>query len=155
MLLRALYSYLEDPHICMNKNLFLKISTFFLLIASAYPSFSQNNDYFLKSSDNEVAIEVSRGAEGIEIALLFTKASQFEYVTIEKSADSQNNFSQCKYIKFNESANDSVVIVKRDVYPLNASDDVYYRVKTITKEGVSRVYPAVRLPGLHDTKKQK
>ncbi len=139
----------------MNKNLFLKISIVFLLVASAHFSFSQNNDYFLKSSDNEVAIEVSRGAEGIEIALLFTRASQFEFVTIEKSADAQNNFSQCKYIKFNESANDSVVIVKRDVYPLNASEDVYYRVKTITKEGVSRVYPAVRLPGLHDTKKLK
>ena len=139
----------------MSKNLFFKISFIFLLVISASSSFSQNNDYFLKSSDNEVAIEVSRGNGGIDVAIIFTKASQFEYVMIEKSADSQNGFSQCKYIKFNESANDSVVIVKRDVYPLNASDDVYYRVKTITKEGVSRVYPAVRLPGLHDTKKLK
>ncbi len=118
-------------------------------------AFSQTSDYSLKSPDHEFAMEVSRGEYGIEIAILFTKASQFEYVTIEKSGDSQNNFGQCKYIKFNESANDSVIIVKRDTYPLTASEDVYYRVKTITKDGVSRVYPAVRLPGLHDLKKRE
>lgn len=144
----------ENRQTCMNKILVLKISFIFLFMISAVGAFSQNNDYFLKSSDNEVAIEVSRGDGGIDIAVVFTKASQFEYVMIEKSADSQNGFSQCKYIKFNESANDSVTIVKRDVYPLNASDDVYYRIKTITKDGVSRVYPSVRLPGLHDRKNE-
>jgi len=119
------------------------------------PVFSQSNDYFLKSSDAEFAMEVSRGDKGIDIALLLSKASQFDFVTIEKSADSQTGFSQCKYIKFNESANDSVVIVKRDVYPLTSADDVYYRLKTVTKEGVTRVYPAVRLPALHEDRKLK
>jgi len=74
-------------------------------------------------------------------------------ISIEKSADALNGFSQCKYIKFNESANDSVLIIKRDVYPLAASEDVYYRVKTVTKEGVSRAYPPVRLPALNSKKK--
>ena len=115
--------------------------------------FSQSSDYFFHSSDNEVAMELSRSELGINIALLFFKASQFEYVLIEKSADAQNSFSQCKYIKFNESANDSVVIVKRDVYPLTSNEDVYYRVKTVTKEGVTRIYPPVRLPGLKEAKK--
>jgi len=46
-----------------------------------------------------------------------------------------------------------VLIIKRDVYPLAASEDVYYRVKTVTKEGVSRAYPPVRLPALNSKKK--
>jgi hypothetical protein len=45
------------------------------------------------------------------------------------------------------------LIIKRDVYPLAASEDVYYRVKTVTKEGVTRAYPPVRLPALRDEKK--
>lgn len=110
---------------------------------------AQNIDYMLKSSDNEIGMSVSREKEGIEIALMFTHASQYEYVVVERSGDALNNFSQIKYIKFNDSANDSVVIVKRDLYPQTVSNDLYYRVKTISKEGISRVYPSVRLPGLH------
>ena len=124
---------------------------FFLFLLFSAAGFSQSSDYFFHSADSEVAMELSRTELGINIALLFSKASQFEYVLIEKSADAQNSFSQCKYIKFNESANDSVVIVKRDVYPLSSSSDVYYRIKIITKEGITRIYPSVRLPGLRET----
>ncbi len=138
-----------------NTFFFFQILIVALFTFSSSIVFSQSSDYFLKSTDQELAIEVSRSNNGIEIAIFLTKASQFEYVLIEKSADPQNGFSQCKYIKFNESANDSVVIVKRDVYPLTASEDVYYRVKTITKDGASRVYPSVRLPGLHGTKNEQ
>lgn len=114
---------------------------------------AQSTDFMLKSPDNEIGMSVSREKDGIEIALMFTHASQYEYVVVERSGDALNNFSQIKYIKFNESANDSVVIVKRDLYPQTLSSDVYYRVKTISKEGISRVYPSVRLPGLHSTGK--
>ncbi len=132
------------------------ISSLFIALITILPceAKSQNNDYFAKSPDNEVALEVSRGEQGIEIALLFTKASQFEYVVIERSNNAQNNFSQCKYIKFNDSASDSVVIVKRDNYPLAASEDVYYRVKTITREGVTRIYSAARLPAIAEDRKK-
>ncbi len=124
-----------------------------LLLVTFSSAFSQSSDYQLKSSDTEFAMQLFRESDGIDISLLFTKASQFEYVSIEKSAAAQNGFSQCKYIKFNESANDSVLIIKRDLYPLAASEDVYYRVKTVTKEGVTRTYPPVRLPALNSEKK--
>lgn len=114
--------------------------------------FSQANDFFMKSSDDELAIEVSRGAQSVTIALYFTKASQYESVLIERSDNQQLNFSQCKYIKFNESAKDTVVLSKKDNYPMPFSNDIYYRVKTITKEGVTRIYPSVRLPGVQNVK---
>ncbi len=126
-----------------------------LLLFTFSSAFSQSADYKLSSSDNEFSMQLFRESDGVDISLLFTKASQFEYISIEKSADAQNGFSQCKYIKFNESANDSVLIIKRDVYPLAASEDVYYRVKTVTKEGVTRAYPPVRLPALRDEKKRQ
>lgn len=125
-----------------------------LLITSIYHIHAQSSDYSFKSADEQVAMEVSRNAGNIDITLMFSKASDFEYVMIERSADSKNGFSQCKYIKFNESANDSVVIVKRDNYPLGAAADVFYRIKTVTKEGITRTYPAVRLPALHALKEQ-
>lgn len=114
--------------------------------------YCQNNDYSFQSADQEVAMALARAQGGVDISLMFSKASQFEFVLIEKSADSNNGFSQCKYIKFNASANDSVVIIKRDLYPLNTAQDSYYRIRTVTKEGITRTYPSVRLPGLKDIK---
>ncbi len=114
--------------------------------------FSQSTDYFMKSGDDELAIEVTRGKQCVDIALFFTKASQYESVLIERSDNQQLNFSQCKYIKFNDSASDTVVLSKRDSYPMPFVNDIYYRVKTITKDGVTRIYPSVRLPGVQNLK---
>jgi hypothetical protein len=129
-------------------------SLLFLLFLLPFILFAQADDYTMRSADNEVGMEVNRGDKYVEVTILLTRASQFDCVMIERSGDAQNNFSQCKYIKFNESANDSVVIVKRDTYPFSPVDDVFYRLKTITKEGVTRIYPSVRLPGLKEDKKR-
>lgn len=133
---------------------FFHALAFMLLLGSTNCALAQSSDYSFKSADEQVAMEVSRNAGNIDITIMFSKASEFEYVMIERSADSKTGFSQCKYIKFNESANDSVVIVKRDNYPLGAASDVFYRIKTVTKEGITRTYPSVRLPALHALKEQ-
>jgi hypothetical protein len=113
---------------------------------------SAQTDFSMQSADGIVAVEVSRGAKGVEITMHFTNATQIDNVMIEKSGDPQNGFSQCRYVKFNETGSDSVTMVKRDSYPYTASQDVYYRVKIITKDGASRVYSSVRLPGVKELK---
>lgn len=124
---------------------------FLLLVAVvAGNALQAQNDYFFKSADGELAMELSRQQQSVTIALFITNASQFEQITIERSLDGLNNFGQCKYIKFNQSAQTNVVIVKKDEYPLSTIDDTYYRVKTVSTEGITRIYPAVRLPGIRD-----
>ncbi len=130
---------------------YLLVALFTLIACNGY---SQNNDYSFKSADQEVGMTVTRVQGGVDISLMLSKASQFDFVLIEKSTDAKNGFGQCKYIKFNESANDSVVIVKRDAYPTSSVEDMYYRIKTVSREGITRTYPSVRLPGLRDVKKQ-
>lgn len=136
----------------------LRISGTYLLLVMlmviVVSGYSQNNDYSFKSADQEVGMTVTRVQGGVDISLMLSKASQFDFVLIEKSTDAKNGFGQCKYIKFNESANDSVVIIKRDAYPTSSVEDMYYRIKTVTREGITRTYPSVRLPGLRDIKKQ-
>lgn len=111
---------------------------------------AQTTDFFLKSPDGELAIELSREQQSVNIALFISNAQQFESVSIERSLDSQNNFGQCKFIQFNQSAQPNVVIVKKDAFPLTYVDEVYYRVKTISTDGVTRIYPSVRLPGIRE-----
>ena len=117
------------------------------MLLLAMPVFSQFIDYTLVSSDNELGMELSRAKYGINITLLLYHASAFEFVSIEKSAEQNSGFRQCKYIALNGTANDSIVIVQRDIYPLVYSQDVFYRVKTVSREGVTRIYPPVRMPG--------
>lgn len=131
----------------------LRNSNFMMLLLCSFASFAQSSDYFLKSSDEEMTIEVSQGKLNVNIKLTFFSASKYDYVVIERSDGSQSSFSQCKYIKFNDNTGDSVVISKTDDYPLTLARDVYYRVRTFTKEGASRIYPSVRLPGIRSENK--
>ena len=116
-------------------------------------SFSQASDYFLKTSDDEMSIELSQGKLNVNIKLCFFAASKYEYLIIERSDGSQTGFSQCKYVKFEDNTADSVVISKTDEYPVTMARDVYYRIRTFTKEGASRIYPSVRLPGIRSENK--
>ena len=122
------------------------------LLLNASVAISQSPDYFLNTTDGELAMELSRGNQSINIALFFFKASELEHVIIERSLDAQKNFNQCSYVSFNESAKDSTVIVKKDIYPISVAGSVFYRVKAVTREGITRTYPSVRLPGVAEAK---
>lgn len=132
--------------ISFPKPILVVICSFVIFISTN----AQTTDFFLKSPDGELAIELSREQQSVNIALFISNAQQFESVSIERSLDSQNNFGQCKFIQFNQSAQPNVVIVKKDAFPLTSVDEVYYRVKTISTDGVTRIYPSVRLPGIRE-----
>lgn len=100
-----------------------------------------------------MAIELSQGRLNVNIKLSFSAASKYDYLIIERSDGSQSGFSQCKYLKFENNTPDSVVISKTDEYPVTMARDVFYRVRTFTKEGASRIYPSVRLPGIRSENK--
>ncbi len=119
-----------------------------LTIAFYLPALAQPADYFLKSSDEELTMTLSRADYMVKIELTFAHVTQLDYAIIEKSNEPAAGFRQCKYIKLPESGKDSLAIAERDKYPLAATQNVYYRIKTVSKEGVSRTYPVVRLPAL-------
>lgn len=128
-------------------NLFCKAVVTALFFVSVCAK-AQTPDYFLHTSDGALALELSRGDKVINIAMMFFKASELDYVVVERSLDSQVQFNQCGYVKFNDSAKDTVVMVKKDFYPISTVGAVFYRVKAVSKEGATRIYPSVRLPAL-------
>jgi len=95
--------------------------------------------------DGEFTMEVSRDNQEVKILMHFRDASQYSYVLVEKTDEIKNEFRQCAYIDIDEEKTKDGIIEKRDRYPrmYNAS---YYRLRTVTKEGIERTYPAVRLP---------
>jgi hypothetical protein len=102
-------------------------------------------EYTFKSVDNEVAMEVERGKGEVFMHLLVKDLNQFDHIVIERSAESADYFGKCKYISCNDTKASNGALLEIDKYPYTASKDVYYRIKTVTKDGIERIYPSVLL----------
>lgn len=132
-------------------NTFLSQSGKYGIIASVVFSFSfpgstaPSEDYKLSSMDGEFTMQVSREEREVKIVVEFRDATQLSQVVVEKSDDIKNEFRQCAYIDLKTDLKKGNVAEKRDKYSRIYSDS-YYRLRTVTKEGIERAYPAVRLP---------
>jgi hypothetical protein len=99
----------------------------------------------------DVVLEVERGKGDVVLHVLVKDAGQYYSVTIEKSEDVLNNYSQCKYINIKtEKPTAEDYFLRNDKYPLPAQKDSYYRVITVDKEGITKVYPGVLLQGIKE-----
>src|SRR5580704_13536394 len=104
-------------------------------------------DYTFKSVDDEVALEIERGKGEVLLHLLVRDMGQYDHIVIERSAGNGNYFGKCKYISCADQKTANGVMLEVDKYPFAANKDVYYRIKTVTKDGIERSYPSVLLSG--------
>ncbi len=103
---------------------------------------------FEKSADEEVALNVRRGTGEVKLYLQIKDISQFDHIIVERSAESPSYFGKCRYISCTDVVIKDGYILETDRYPFSAAKDVYYRIKTVTKDGIERAYPAVLLPAV-------
>ncbi len=128
------------------KKIFVVITTL-LITVSLLTMNAQNapSNNGVKSSDDEVALDVQRGSGDVKLALQVKDITQYHHIIIERSAESPNYFGKCKYILCASVKVTDGKIMEADRYPYSANKDVYYRIKTITNDGIERAYPAVLL----------
>ena len=117
-------------------------------IISALSVKSQTVTYTFTPADSEFVMEVSRGKSEVIIAVTFKDSLVFDNVAIEREASFSQNFSQCGYIEYADIKKKGRHIVKKDLYPFPASNDVLYRLKFTTADGAIRTYPPVILPSV-------
>jgi hypothetical protein len=98
-----------------------------------------------KSVDEEVGLEVQRGNGDVKLNLQVKDITQYHHIVIERSAENPNYFGKCKYISCATAVLKDGKLMEADRYPYSAAKDVYYRIKTVTNDGVERAYPAVLL----------
>ncbi len=119
---------------------------FSLLLAGLMVS-AQSEKYSFAPSDSDFVMELSRSKGEVIISLSFNDSLVFDYVAIEKKAEFNGEFSQCKYIPYSELKNGRH-LVKKDMYAYSGSSDVLYRLKFVSKDGAIRTYPPITLPAL-------
>lgn len=108
----------------------------------------ENSNGIYKSVDEEVGLEVFRGTGEVKLLIQVKDISQYHHIVVERSAETPNYFGKCKYISSEGVKLTDGKISEADRYPYSAAKNVYYRIKTVTNDGVERAYPAVLLPAI-------
>ena len=135
----------------MSKKLFLSLAASLVIGFSTVFATGYNpaeNTYTFKSADEEVALDVQRGTGEVKLHILVKDMGQYDHIIIERSAETPNYFGKCRYILCADAKSENGYMLQIDRYPYSANKDVYYRIKTVTKDGIERAYPAVLLASI-------
>jgi hypothetical protein len=127
----------------------MKYYLFTLLPFAFLFSAAQSNDYQLTAPDSTFTIHIARIKAQVVITLSFHKEVDCDYVAIERKADNDNSFHQCKYIDRDELQSGKEHFTCTDIYPPPATSDVLYRLKIAYANDAMRTYPPVRLPAVN------
>ena len=120
----------------------------FAFLLLSFFSKSQAPEYSFAPADSQFVFSLSRQKSEVIISLTFNDSLVFDYVAIERKADFNQEFSQCKYITYDEVKTKGRHLLKHDTYAYPASSDVLYRIKMGTAEGAIRIYPSVTMPAV-------
>lgn len=123
----------------------LAILTLLIVLVALMVSAQDNPTGTYKSVDEEVGLEVQRGSGDVKLTLQVKDIKQYHHIVIERSAESPNYFGKCKYITASSAVVTDGKLMEADRFPYSATKNVFYRVKTVTNDGVERAYPAVLL----------
>ena len=119
-----------------------------LFICASLLTKAQSPEYGFVPADSQFVFTLSREKSDVRISITFNDSLVFDYVAIERKADFNQEFSQCKYITYDEIKNKGRHVVRKDTYAYPASSDVLYRIKLATREGAIRTYAPVTLPAV-------
>jgi len=115
-----------------------------LMVMLSFAAKAQADNVFI-SSDSDVIMKVVREKGEIVLYMSFSDSITFESLTIERKANFDVSFSQCKYATYDDVKAKKMQLVRKDTYPYPGNTDVWYRLKLQTKDGIIRIYPPIRL----------
>ena len=90
-------------------------------------------------------LEAVREQTVVKIYMLIDDIEQYSEILVERSDEQQQNYSQCKVITVEKGKYKNNYVAVTDQYPLSSKMSNLYRIKTVTSEGIMRMYPAVAI----------
>jgi hypothetical protein len=98
-----------------------------------------------KSLKTGATLEVVRDHTIVKIYMLIDDIEQYDEILVERSDEEQVNFSQCKEIQVVKGKYKNNYVELTDQYPLSSKMANLYRIKTVTSDGITRMYPPVAI----------
>jgi hypothetical protein len=113
-----------------------------------YAATSNTEKHEFKSSSYEVNIDLERGRGEVLVHLQSAYFKEYEQIIIERSGDGTGAYTTCKTINLADVKLAGDYYKTTDRFPLSAQADSYYRIKTISKEGINKTYPPVAIAAI-------
>jgi CO dehydrogenase/acetyl-CoA synthase delta subunit len=105
---------------------------------------------------SDVSLEVERIGGEVMLHLYSKNMRNVEMIYVEKSSDPTNGFSRCKTVKVSDFLVKSKnYIGVADVNPGSTNTDSYYRIRTVSTGGDTKIYSAVDLAPLYQVEPQE
>ena len=91
-------------------------------------------------------LEAVREKEVVKIFMLVDDIEQYDRILVERGGDDQqNSYSQCKEIEIDKGKFKNNYVEVTDQYPLSTKMSNQYRIKTVTSEGIVRIFPPISI----------
>lgn len=106
-----------------------------------------------KTLKTAATLEAVREKDVVKVYLLVDDIEQYDQLLVERSDETQTNYSQCKVIQVEKGKYPNNYIEVVDRYPLSPKMSNLYRLKSIDKDGILRMYPPVSITFAEEAKK--
>ena len=112
-----------------------------------------SKDWLFKPlASKDVSLEVERVDGDINLHLYSQSMWGIDMIYVEKSKDPTDGFTRCKTVK----VADHLILSKSyigvvDEMPYASNIDCYYRIRTVSPSGATKIYPAVSLAPVFET----
>jgi hypothetical protein len=111
---------------------------------------NSNKQWLFKPlSSNDVSLEVERIDANVLVYLFSQNMKNVDMIYVEKSKDPTMGFQRCKTIKVSDhlvKSKNYINVV--DDSPSDPNSDNYYRIRTVTATGATKIYPSIVLAPL-------
>ena len=113
-----------------------------------YCSTAASDKHEFKSSYNDINFDIERKMGEVVLHFQSSLFKNYDEIIVERSSENSGGFSACKIINLAEVKVDGDYYRTSDKFPVSAKMSSYYRLKTISKEGITKTFPPIELPTL-------
>jgi hypothetical protein len=115
---------------------------------STYATTASVEKHEFKSTDKEINFDIERKQGEITLYFQSLVFGSYDEIIVERCASDNGIYSVCKTIEVPQVKITDGYYKTTDKYPLSSQKDCYYRIKTVSKEGIIKTFPPVLLSAL-------
>lgn len=118
------------------------------LSSKTYASTPPSDKHEFKTTDREINFDIERKSGEVELYFQSAAFKEYDEILVERCQADNGIYSVCKTIEISQLKIAGDYYKTSDKYPMTAQKDCYYRIKTVSKEGIMKTFPPVLLTAL-------
>jgi hypothetical protein len=119
-----------------------------VMSTNVYCSTAPSEKHEFKESYNDINFDIERKSGEVVLHFQSSLFKNYDEIIVERSSENSGGYTACKVISLSEVKLDGDYYRTSDKFPVSAKMTTYYRIKTISKEGITKIFPPLELTPL-------